>query len=256
MWQWMRNCVKPVCDHAFTTLLQVRNDAGKEVGSKVCKIIGGDGGIVPVATPLPSDGLLVDVAYRWDVVCDFTGFQNQVRLQTTFLLTCRMRLPVLFLTPSQMLSCPCTCLLMLQPGWLRSHTFRWRRIRCSGAGRLPAACCPAVFRFFLCQSAGTTCTTSTTRRAPPARHPMSAVSVPCRLSGAAGALFHHVATAVLHAVTSPACMCLPLMSTAWNTRMYRSLRLTAKRCDAVRCNFSCRLTPGDEVQRRRLTQGL
>lgn len=63
-------------------LLQVKDDAGKEVGSNICKIIGSDGGIVPKAIPLPSDGLMTDVAYRWDVVCDFTGYENKVKMQT------------------------------------------------------------------------------------------------------------------------------------------------------------------------------
>lgn len=36
---------------------------------------------LPQAIPLPATGLMVDIAYRWDVVCDFTGYENQVRRQ-------------------------------------------------------------------------------------------------------------------------------------------------------------------------------
>ncbi len=32
-------------------MLQFKDDAGKEIGSKICKIIGGDGGIVPQVNP-------------------------------------------------------------------------------------------------------------------------------------------------------------------------------------------------------------
>ena len=44
---------------------QVRDDFGKEVGSQLCHIVGADGGIVPRPVPLPSYGLMTDVAYRW-----------------------------------------------------------------------------------------------------------------------------------------------------------------------------------------------
>ena len=42
-----------------------------EVGSKVCRIIGGDGGIVPKPISLDPTGLLTDIAYRRDVVRNF-----------------------------------------------------------------------------------------------------------------------------------------------------------------------------------------
>jgi hypothetical protein len=47
---------------------QVRDDFGKEVGSKLCHIVGADGGIVPRPVPLPDYGLMTDVAYRWWVI--------------------------------------------------------------------------------------------------------------------------------------------------------------------------------------------
>ena len=60
---------------------QIRDDAGTEVSSKICNIIGADGGSMPYARdhPWPSYGLLTDVAYRWDVVCDFSAYTGRVR---------------------------------------------------------------------------------------------------------------------------------------------------------------------------------
>ena len=60
--------------------LQFRDAAGKEIGSKKCYLIGSDGGIIPNADkhPLPAAGLMTDVAYRWDIVCDFTGYTDKV----------------------------------------------------------------------------------------------------------------------------------------------------------------------------------
>ena len=72
-----------LCSAVTHTLryLQVRDDAGNEIGSKVCNIIGSDGGTVPFARdhPMPSTGLMVEVAYRWDVVCDFSNYEGKVR---------------------------------------------------------------------------------------------------------------------------------------------------------------------------------
>jgi FtsP/CotA-like multicopper oxidase with cupredoxin domain len=58
-------------------IIQVRDDYGKEVGSQVCHIVGADGGVVPRPIALPSGGLMTDVAYRWDIVCDFSGYSNR-----------------------------------------------------------------------------------------------------------------------------------------------------------------------------------
>ena len=60
--------------------MQFRDDAGAEIGSKVCNIIGSDGGTVPYARdhPMPPAGLMLEVAYRWDIVCDFSAYQNRV----------------------------------------------------------------------------------------------------------------------------------------------------------------------------------
>ena len=80
------------CTDMFATFLgpslQFRDAAGKEIGSKKCYIIGSDGGIVPNADKhtLPAAGLLTDVAYRWDIICDFTGYTADV---STLLHVCK-----------------------------------------------------------------------------------------------------------------------------------------------------------------------
>jgi hypothetical protein len=60
--------------------LQFRDENSTEIGSKFCNIIGSDGGTIPYARQhyMPSTGLMVEVAYRWDVVCDFSSFNGTV----------------------------------------------------------------------------------------------------------------------------------------------------------------------------------
>ena len=48
--------------------VQLWDASGAEVSSKICKILGGEGGFADRPKNWPSDGLLTDVAYRWDVV--------------------------------------------------------------------------------------------------------------------------------------------------------------------------------------------
>jgi hypothetical protein len=52
--------------------MQLWDASGIEVSSKICKILGGEGGNADVAKPWPADGLLTDAAYRWDVVSHCT----------------------------------------------------------------------------------------------------------------------------------------------------------------------------------------
>lgn len=49
-------------------LLQLWDRTGAEVSSRICKLIGADGGFADRAKNWPAEGLLTDVAYRWDVV--------------------------------------------------------------------------------------------------------------------------------------------------------------------------------------------
>jgi hypothetical protein len=52
----------------FVILVQLWDAAGVEVSTKICKILGGEGGFADVPKPWPVEGLLTDVAYRWDLV--------------------------------------------------------------------------------------------------------------------------------------------------------------------------------------------
>ena len=83
--------------------MQFRDIAGNEIGSKICTIIGSDGGIMPYARnhTMPPNGLMTDVAYRWDIVCDFSNYTQSVRLI------------VAFLSEKQLLSSKACFLLML-----------------------------------------------------------------------------------------------------------------------------------------------
>lgn len=62
---------------------QVRDDFGKEVGSKLCHIVGADGGIVPRPVPLPDYGLMTDVAYRWWVIATTCRLQCSLPFSCT-----------------------------------------------------------------------------------------------------------------------------------------------------------------------------
>ena len=47
------------------------------MGSKLCYIVGADGGIAPRPVAMPSYGLMTDVAYRWwDAVCSMQSLQR------------------------------------------------------------------------------------------------------------------------------------------------------------------------------------
>ena len=67
-------------DISFCCCAQIRDDNGAEISSKICNIIGADGGSMPYARdhPWPSTGMMTDVAYRWDVVCDFSSYTGRV----------------------------------------------------------------------------------------------------------------------------------------------------------------------------------
>ena len=60
--------------------MQFRDDMGAEIGSNICHIIGSDGGTMPDALNhrMPHTGLLTDVAYRWDIICDFSNYKDSV----------------------------------------------------------------------------------------------------------------------------------------------------------------------------------
>ena len=56
----------------FVVHIQVWDTYGVEVSSRICKIIGADGGFADKPKTWPADGLLTDVAYRWDAVSPYT----------------------------------------------------------------------------------------------------------------------------------------------------------------------------------------
>jgi FtsP/CotA-like multicopper oxidase with cupredoxin domain len=80
-WDTILACYSAIRNTLLFAILQFRDEAGKEIGSDKCYIIGSDGGIIPEAGKhkLPKAGLLTDVAYRWDIICDFTGYSKDVR---------------------------------------------------------------------------------------------------------------------------------------------------------------------------------
>ena len=58
-------------------ILKVKDSTLKDVHQDVCKVIGNDGGYRSDPVAIPLSGLLIGVAERYDVVCDFTSFQSQ-----------------------------------------------------------------------------------------------------------------------------------------------------------------------------------
>ncbi len=58
-------------------LLQLKNERLQDVGPRVCKVIATDGGYRGTAVPFPSFGLLLGVAERYEVVCDFSSLAGQ-----------------------------------------------------------------------------------------------------------------------------------------------------------------------------------
>ena len=58
-------------------LLKVKDENLVDVGPNVCKMIASDGGYRNSPVPFPAGGLLMGVAERYEVVCDFTNFKGQ-----------------------------------------------------------------------------------------------------------------------------------------------------------------------------------
>ena len=55
-------------------LVKVKDENLVDVGPSICKIIASDGGYRNTPVDFPIEGLLLGVAERYDVVCDFTNF--------------------------------------------------------------------------------------------------------------------------------------------------------------------------------------
>lgn len=58
-------------------LVKIKNETLNDVGPGICKVIAGDGGYRSVPTQFPAEGLLIGVAERYEVVCDFSTLRGQ-----------------------------------------------------------------------------------------------------------------------------------------------------------------------------------
>ena len=58
-------------------LLQIKTLDNKEISSQICMIIATDGGFRDTPTKFPETGLLVGIAERYEIVCDFTNYKNK-----------------------------------------------------------------------------------------------------------------------------------------------------------------------------------
>jgi FtsP/CotA-like multicopper oxidase with cupredoxin domain len=58
-------------------LVKIRDSNLRNIGHKICKVVGADGGYREKPVDLSTTGLLVGVAERWDLVCDFSDYQGQ-----------------------------------------------------------------------------------------------------------------------------------------------------------------------------------
>lgn len=58
-------------------LLQIKTMDNIEISSKICKIIATDGGYRDIPSIFSEIGLLVGVAERYEIVCDFSNYKNQ-----------------------------------------------------------------------------------------------------------------------------------------------------------------------------------
>jgi FtsP/CotA-like multicopper oxidase with cupredoxin domain len=58
-------------------LLKVKDNTLKDVGQTICKVIAADGGYRNTPAQFPTTGLLIGVAERYEVVCDFSNFKGK-----------------------------------------------------------------------------------------------------------------------------------------------------------------------------------
>jgi len=59
-------------------LLKIVDLRRREVSSKICKIIATDGGFRDIPSIFPEEGLLIGIAERYEVVCDFSNLESEV----------------------------------------------------------------------------------------------------------------------------------------------------------------------------------
>lgn len=58
--------------------LEVSNNNYEDIAHNICQVIATDGGYRSSPVPFPRNGLLIGVAERYEVVCDFSGYKNRV----------------------------------------------------------------------------------------------------------------------------------------------------------------------------------
>ena len=58
-------------------LLQIKTMDNKEISSQICMIIATDGGFRDTPVKFPETGLLVGIAERYEIVCDFSNYKNK-----------------------------------------------------------------------------------------------------------------------------------------------------------------------------------
>lgn len=59
-------------------LVQIKTESNIEISSQICKVIATDGGYRDTPTNFSVNGLLIGVAERYEVICDFSSYKNQI----------------------------------------------------------------------------------------------------------------------------------------------------------------------------------
>ena len=58
-------------------LVKIKDDQLRDVSQDICKVIAADGGYRNTPVQFPTRGLLISVAERYEIVCDFTNFKGK-----------------------------------------------------------------------------------------------------------------------------------------------------------------------------------
>ena len=58
-------------------LIKIKDDQLKDISQDICKVIAADGGYRNTPVSFPTGGLLISVAERYEIVCDFTNFKGK-----------------------------------------------------------------------------------------------------------------------------------------------------------------------------------
>jgi FtsP/CotA-like multicopper oxidase with cupredoxin domain len=58
-------------------LIKIKDSNSNDISQNICRVIATDGGYKKSSTPFPVNGLLIGVAERYEVVCDFTSLKGK-----------------------------------------------------------------------------------------------------------------------------------------------------------------------------------